>query len=117
LLHVKLHEGARQFLCLPRRGRLASAQANDHVLPARRLPWVKRDILNDPVALVEDAKNCNTLRHRGDPALSARGGHRLRGPARRHVLLLGALAAGGKGERDQDWSYGASHAYSGIQGS
>jgi hypothetical protein len=116
LLDVELDEGARQFLFLPRRGRLAGAEANDHVLPADRLAGVQRDVLDDPVALVEDAEDRNALRHRRHSALARGGrGDGLRG--RDGILLFGALAARRQRKRDQHGCGKGAHAYSGIQGS
>jgi hypothetical protein len=78
---------------------------------------VERNILDDPVALVEDGEHGDALAHRRDAGLvDARwrcsiGDHRLR------AILLIAFAARGKRER-QDQSCGRlEHAYSGIQGS
>jgi hypothetical protein len=116
LLHVELDERPGQLLFLPRRGRLARPEPDDDVLPADRLPGVKRDRLDDAVALVEDAEHRHPLGHRGHPALAGRGrGDRLR--RRQRILLLGALAARRQRERDQHGCGRKAHAYSGIQGS
>jgi hypothetical protein len=117
LLHVELHERAGELLLLPRRGGLASPQANDHVLPAHRLARVKRDILDDAVALVEDAEHRDPLRHRRHASLAV--GRRSGGPrpTRRRVLLLLAFAARGERERCEQGCGDWLHAYSGIQGS
>jgi hypothetical protein len=69
LLHVDLHERARQFLFFPRRGGLARTQAHQQVLPADRLAGMKRDVLGDAVALVEDAEDRDALRHGRDAGL------------------------------------------------
>ena len=77
---------------------------------------MKRDVLNDAVALVENSKERHALRHRRDAALAVR--RRGRGARRkRHVLLLGTLAARSKRKRQQQRNRGLSHADSGIQGS
>jgi hypothetical protein len=73
LLDVELNEGAGQLLFLPRRARLTGAQTNNHVLPSDRLPGMKRDVLDDSVALVEDAKCGRPLRHGRYAALSLGG--------------------------------------------
>jgi hypothetical protein len=78
---------------------------------------MQSDVLDDAVALVEDAEDGSALRHRGDTALPV--GRRGDLPAARQssVLLGVALAAGGKRERKQQGYGGYAHAYSGIQGS
>jgi hypothetical protein len=63
LLDVDLHEGAGELFLFPRRRRFAGAKAHDHVLPADRLARMERDVLDDAVALVEDAQHSNALRH------------------------------------------------------
>jgi hypothetical protein len=116
-LDIDLDKGAGQLLLFPRRGRFAGAQPHDHVLPPRGLARMKCDVLNDSVALVEDAEHGNALGHRCHTALSISG----RGdvPRARHgrVALLSALAARGECERSQQRCGNAFHAYFGIQGS
>jgi hypothetical protein len=73
LLHVDLDERTGQLLLLPRCSRLARAQPHDDVLPAHRLARVQRDILDDAVALVEDAEDGYALRHRSHAALAVGG--------------------------------------------
>jgi hypothetical protein len=73
LLHVELDECAGQFFVFPRRRCLARAQPHDHVFPAHGLAWVKRDILDDAVALVENAKHRDALCHRRHSTLAMRG--------------------------------------------
>jgi hypothetical protein len=116
LLHVDLHEGAGQLLLFPRRRRLARAQPDQQVLPSHRLPGVKRDVLGDSVALVEDAEHRDALRHRRDAGLVRR---RRRGgiPRRLSRLLLLFATASRERQRKQNRSTRRSHAYSGIQGS
>jgi hypothetical protein len=115
LLNVDLDESAGQFLGFPWRGRLARAQPHDHVLPAHRLTRVKRDRLDDAVALVEDAEHGHALRHRGHAALARRGRGDLSAARRRRILL--ALAARCERKHDQQRSSNPAHDYSGIQGS
>jgi hypothetical protein len=77
---------------------------------------MQRDRLDDSVALVEDAEDCDPLRHRS---------HRLGGDGRlvsrplrcRRILLLATLAARSERERDQQRCSDSLHAYSGIHGS
>jgi hypothetical protein len=116
-LDVDLDEGASQFLDLPRRRRLAGPQADDHVLPPRRLTGVKRDVLDDAVALVEDAEHRDALRHWRHAALASGGRRDLASGRRRRVLRLIALAARNERERSQQRGGSCPHAYSGIQGS
>jgi hypothetical protein len=116
LLHVELDEGAGQLLVFPRRRRLARPQPHDRVLPPHRLPGVKRNVLDDPVALVEDAEHRDPLRHRRHPALAVSRRRRLPRRRQRDSLLLVALAARRKGQHRQRDSRRA-HVYSGIQGS
>jgi hypothetical protein len=116
-LDVDLDEGAGQFLRFPRGRRLARAQPYDDVLPARRLAGMKHDVLDDAVALVEDAEHRDSLRHRRYAMLAATGAAPGRG-RRGRILLLGAAVAAGKRERDQEQRGElAIHAYSGIHGS
>jgi hypothetical protein len=117
LLDVELDERPGQFLFLPRGGRFAGAEADDRILPAHRLAGVQRYRLHDPVTLVEDAQQRDPLRHRRDPALALGGGWRLPRRRQRDAVLLAALAAGGKRQRDQHGCGGRPHDYSGIQGS
>ena len=78
---------------------------------------MEHDVLDDAVALVEDAEHRDALRHRRD-ALLAAGGAALGRGWRGRILLLAAAVAGRKRERDQEQRGElAIHAYSGIQGS
>jgi hypothetical protein len=63
LLDVQLHEGSGKALILPRSGRVAGTQANHRVAETDRLSRLERDVANDPVALVEQPEDSNTLRH------------------------------------------------------
>jgi hypothetical protein len=76
---------------------------------------MERDVADDAIALVEDGKNGDPLRHRGnarDRGICARGLFR-----RGLVLLLGAAVAAGERERHQYRCCDPVHAYSGIHGS
>jgi hypothetical protein len=74
---------------------------------------VERDVLDDPVALVEDSENRHPLRHWGDAGLAA--GRSSPGSCRL-VLLFAAAAAGGQSEREHQRCNKPAHAYSGIHG-
>jgi hypothetical protein len=117
LLDVDLHEGARQLLLFPWSSRLARPQPHDHVFPADRLAWVQGDVLDDAVALVEDAEHRGALNHRRHPTLAVGGRGRLARGRQRRVRLGFALAAAGERKRDQQRGREPTHAYSGIQGS
>jgi hypothetical protein len=117
LLHVELDERAGQLLVLPRCGCFARAQAHDHVLPAHRLSRVKRDILDDAVALVENAENRDPLRHRRHATFAIGGRGDLPRRGRRRVPLLGAFAARRERKRSDQRSSQGAHVYSGSQGS
>ena len=116
-LDIKLDESAGELLGLPRGGHLTGAKPDNHILPTRRLTGMESDILDDPVALVEDSEHRDALRHRCDPSLSRAGRPDFPGSGSRGVLLLRTLAARGERERDQQQSSGSAHDYSGIQGS
>ena len=77
---------------------------------------MERDVLDDAVALVEDAQHRDALRHRGHRAAVGRLAG-LPGSWKRRVLSFIALAARGERERGQQQCGGLLHAYSGIQGS
>jgi hypothetical protein len=80
------------------------------------LARVQSDVLDDPVALVEDAEDRDPLRHRRDPRLVDAGRRRSVGDHRPGGIFVAPLpAARGEQERDNRCSREA-HAYSGIQG-
>jgi hypothetical protein len=116
LLHVELNERTGELLFLPWRRRLAGAQANDRVFPAHRLTRMQRNALDNPVPLVEDPENGDTLRHRRHAALAIRHSRDLPCGRQWNALLLVPLATRGKGQRGQRNACEA-HVYSGIQGS
>ena len=117
LLDVELNERAGQLFFLPRRRRFASTQTNDDVLPANRLAGMKSNVLNDSIALVEDAEHGDPLRHWRYAALPVCSRTDLVRPRRSSVLLAIALAARDKRKRGEQGCRCQSHAYSGIQGS
>jgi hypothetical protein len=116
-LDVDLDEGAGQLLLLPRGAGLAGAKPHDHVLPARRLARMQRDVLDDAVALVEDSENRDALPHWSDARLvhARRGG--VGGGRRRGRVLLAAPPARREREQEQNRCGDPFHAYSGIHGS
>jgi hypothetical protein len=112
--HVDLDERAGQLLLLPRRGGFACTQADDHVLPARGLAGMERDVLDDSVALVEDAEDGDALRHWRDIGLIDARTRLLRGAL---IRLVGAAVARRQRNADQQRYGEFPHAYSGIHGS
>jgi hypothetical protein len=106
LLDVELDEGAGQLLRLPRCRRLAGAQAHDRVADAHRLAGPQRQVLEEAVALVEEAQDRDPLPHRRRPRHL--GGDRLRDVdrARSAIAVRGALpaalAAAGKDEKGRE---------------
>jgi hypothetical protein len=74
-------------------------------------------VLNDAVALVEDAEDRDALGHRRDSTLTRGRGRRIRGSRRGGILLLGAFAARAQRQRDRQRCEDPPHAYLGIQGS
>jgi hypothetical protein len=117
LLDVDLDERARQLLFFPRRGRFARTQPHDYILPPRGLAGVERDILDDAVALVEDAEHRDPLRHRRDAALAVGGRCNLPRGGRRRILLLASPPARHKRDCGKQGCRDGSHYYSGIHGS
>ncbi len=78
---------------------------------------MKRDVLHDAIALVEDAEDGDALPHRSHPALAGSGLGDLGRGRRGRIPLFLAAAAGDEGQRDQRQENELSHAYSGIHGS
>ena len=127
--NVELHKGPGQFLHLPRSSRLAGAKPNGDVAGANRLTRLQLDLTRDTVALVEQPKHRNSLRHRRRTGRN--GGHRLRNVHRARLgfvllialhLLGGAvlLPAGGKREQEgkaAGTEKAAAHPWSGVQAS
>ena len=75
-LHIELDEGASQLLIFPRCAGFAGAQANHRVAHANRLSGPQREVADDAVALVEEAKNRDPLRHWRHPGVGVdRFGH------------------------------------------
>ena len=114
-MDVDLDEGAGELLLFPRSCRLAGAQTHDDVLPPDRLAGMERHVLDDAVALVEDAEHGDALRHRGDATFTVRCRRNRFRPRQR--LLLTALAASDERKRGEQGCVSRFHAYSGIQGS
>ena len=117
LLHIDLNKGAGQFLLFPWSRRLTSAKAHDDILPANRLAGVKRDILNNAVAFVENAENRAALRHRSNASLAIGGCGSLASASQGSILFGSSLAARGERERGEQGCSDLLHFYSGIQGS
>ena len=75
------------------------------------------DVLDDAVALVENAEDRDALRHRSHTALPVRSLRRLRTFGGDRILLLRAFAAGCERKTGEDEWNGCPHFYSGIHGS
>jgi hypothetical protein len=78
-LHVQLNEGAGELLRFPRRRGFTGAQADDDILHADRLARTQRQVADDAVALVQEAKNRDPFRHRRDARLVGRRARHLDG--------------------------------------
>jgi hypothetical protein len=118
-LDIHLDEGAGQDFALPRSGRLASAQCDDHILDPPRLARPQGDVADDPVALVEQPEHRDALRHRSHSSLPSGRLHGLgrgRPPARLTLLVLAAVAAAGAERQHDRGSQCGSHDQSGVQG-
>ena len=118
-LDVQLDESAGQRLTFPRGGGLAGAQAHDDILDPHRLAGPKRQVADDSVALVQQPEHGDSLRHRGDSGLLARGlgdvgGHRP--PGRLALGVPVAIAAAGAERHNDRRGNAGPHAQSGVQG-
>lgn len=111
-----MNKGTGELLWLPRSGRLAGSEPNDHVLPACRLAGFQSNVLDDAVALVENSDHGDALGHRRHSALPCRGRRSLY-PSELGRIVLTAPSARGQRECDEQRCGNLSHAYSGIQGS
>ena len=78
---------------------------------------MKRHILDDAIAFIENFQNCGSLGHGRHSAFAMSGRSHLTAAWKRRVLARSALAARGERERGKQRCGGARHAYSGIQGS
>jgi hypothetical protein len=58
-----LDESACQLLYFPGRGGFTGAEADDNIADAHGLPGFQRQVARDAVALVEEAKDRDPLRH------------------------------------------------------
>lgn len=115
--HIELEEGAGQLFLLPGSGRLAGAQVNDRVARADRHSRLHPQIVDDPVALVEEADDRHAVLHRGQPGFVAL--EHLAGVCRLELLLISLLLAPAGREREPERDAGSrvpEHSYSGVQG-
>jgi hypothetical protein len=114
-LDVDLHERAGQLVDFPWGGRLAGAQPHDDVLHPDRLARLKRQVLDDAVALVEQAEHGDAVLHwRHARLLGGRAWH-FDGDGIALGRLVVAAIAGGKGRRCRQEEGGALHYSSGVQ--
>lgn len=117
LKYVDLNESAGKFFLFPWSSRFARAQMHQYVLPSCRLAGVKSDVFHNAVALVEDAKDSDPLRHRRHSGLIGRDRSRPIASRARSGLRLIRAIAGREGQPEQERNSDPRHAYSGIQGS
>ena len=97
-----MEEGAGELLILPRRSRLAGAQADDHIFYANRHSWLHPEIADDSVALVQKADDRDPVLHRCDADLLSWAGTRLgKLDPVALVLVLATLAAGREKQPEQ----------------
>ena len=90
---------------------------DDGIVSPHRLPRLQPEIVDDPIALVEQADDRDPILHRGQPGLIAF--QHLAGVRLLQLLLVGALLLTARGQRDRerDWNAGfPEHSYSGVQG-
>ena len=122
LPHVELNEGPGELLDFPGRGRLAGAEADDHVADARRLARAQGEFAGEPVALVEQAEHRDPLGHRRrsgrEPGYGLGNVDRLGRGVAVGPVDLGRAARAAAGEREQrgnrDERAEAGHAPSGV---
>ncbi len=116
--HVELDEGAGQPLGFPRRGGVAGAKPDQRVLGADRLARLEREIADDAVALVEQARAPRRARPSASrPAVSTDGGRvsavTLLLP-RQSSSGLGSQAATASADAIRPRKRSALHAWSGV---
>ncbi|KQM67540.1 hypothetical protein ASE75_00910 [Sphingomonas sp. Leaf17] len=79
-LHVQLHERTGELLLFPGGGLFAGAQLDDDIAQPGRLAGLQRHVAGDTIALVQQADDSDTLRHRRRSGVDRRlrtGIHRL----------------------------------------
>jgi hypothetical protein len=117
-LPVDLHKRTGQLFRLPRRGRLAGAQPDRHILDPHCLARPEREVADDAIALVQQAQHGDPLGHRRDAGLFGRRA--------RHIdcdrlvfssLIAGAATARGRQQGKRKEGGGTGHAYSGFHAS
>ena len=86
-LDIQLDESAGEFFILPRRGCFTGTKPNDRIVDADRLSGLELEIANDAVALVQEAKDRNPLRHGGDARPLSGAGIGRRNPRAVGLLL------------------------------
>jgi hypothetical protein len=114
-LDVDLDEGAGQLLQLPRRRRLASAQANDDVFHPDCLAGLQGDVADDAVALVEQPEDRHPLGHRRDAGQIGGRARHFDGDGIALGRLVGAAVAAGQRDTAGEEERGAPHPWSGVQ--
>jgi len=115
---VDLDEGAGQLLLFPWRARLTGAEPDNNILRPRRLPGAKGKVVDNPVALVEQADQRDPLVHRSQALVCDLGLRRRPGFLLRILLLcLFAAVAGRQCQRAANQRCNReAHAQSGVHG-
>jgi hypothetical protein len=119
-LNIELDERAGQLLIFPGSAGFTGAQSDHGIADSDSLAGLQREIAHDAVALVEEAKNRDPLRHRGDAGV---GIDRFRHVHRDRIFVTAvrlrgaAIATRRQKQRggEQEGGRGAPHAYSGTQ--
>lgn len=117
-LPVDLDECTGQLLRFPGCTGFACAQPHGDILHPHRLAWTKREVTDDPVALVEQTQHGDALGHGRYPRLVSRSARHVDS----HGLVFGSLvaaAAPARGQQQGKRKEGGttSHAYSGFHAS
>ena len=118
LLHVELKESTGQSLIFPWSGGFAGAKANDGIADPHGLAGPHREVADDSVALVEEADDCDTVRHGGNAGLLTRPGPGLLRTLGLLASLVRLAIASGREEKRESRARERkeAHVYSGVQG-
>ena len=114
---IELDECPGEPLGLPRRGRIAGAQADHHILGADRLAGFQGEIADDSVAFVEQGDDRHAVGHRRHPGGVDRRRQRFGGDliVGRSLVRLAVARGDDQAERGHSEGAAAVHALSGVQ--